>query len=180
MWVGVFPFENSLSAILERVFRTGNHPPTRIPKNQSAHETSGCKWVLHVLCMWVGGFSPHNSLDGTWTQHLKGESFRMKNHPPTYTPNEIQFKVGVSFFMYVGGWNAVLKQRKTKQSNAQRDKANKSTAKHVNIWRQQDKMHTHNYHKTTKNKTQQRKERKSKAQRHKAKQTIARDGSQQK
>ena len=132
MWVGGLSFENSLSAILERVFRTGNHPPKRIPKNQSAHETSGCKWVLHVLCMWVGGFSPHNSLEGTWTQHLKGESFRMKSHPPTYTPNEIQFNATQSNTKEEHD-NAVLKQRKTKQSNAQRDKANKSTAKHINI-----------------------------------------------
>ena len=28
---------------------------------------------------------------------------------------------------------AVLKQKKTKQSNAQQDKTNKSTAKHINI-----------------------------------------------
>ena len=109
MWVGGFSSENSLSGILERVFRTGHHPPTRIPKNPSAHETSGCRWVFHVLCMWVGGFSPQDSLTGTWKQHLKGEGFRMKNHPPTYTPNEIQFKVGVSCSMYVGRWFFVSK-----------------------------------------------------------------------
>ena len=133
------------------------------------------RWVFHVSCMWVGGFSPQNSLAGTWTHHLKGERFRMNHHPSTYTLNEIQFNATQSNTTRMRYSNKGKQNKathsKTKPINPQQSISTSDT---------NNTKCTHNYHKTTKSKTRQRKERKSKAQRHKAKQNIARDGSQRK